>query len=85
MAKRFQRRRFKKKSTNQSQELTVTPCLLTDRDKMTNPYRRPSIDAFHQVSLHLTKQFQRRRFFKINQSETRITCGGHVCKRIGTK
>jgi hypothetical protein len=30
-------------------------------------------------------RLQRRRFFKINQSETRITCGGHVCKRIGTK
>jgi hypothetical protein len=23
--------------------------------------------------------FQRRRFFKISQSETRIVCGGHVC------
>jgi hypothetical protein len=22
---------------------------------------------------------------KINQSETRMACGGHVCKRIGTK
>ena len=30
--------------------------------------------------------FQRRRFFlEINQSETRIACGGHVCKRIKTK
>jgi hypothetical protein len=24
-------------------------------------------------------------FLEINQSETRIACGGHVCKRIGTK
>jgi hypothetical protein len=24
-------------------------------------------------------QFQRRRIFKISQSETRIACGGHVC------
>ena len=24
-------------------------------------------------------------FLEINQSETRIVCGGHVCKRIGTK
>jgi hypothetical protein len=23
-------------------------------------------------------------FLEINQSETRIVCGGHVCKRIGT-
>jgi hypothetical protein len=25
------------------------------------------------------KQFQRRRFLEIDQSETRIACGGHVC------
>ena len=24
-------------------------------------------------------------FLEINQSETRIVCGGHVCKWIGTK
>ena len=24
-------------------------------------------------------------FLEINQSETRIVCGGHVCKQIGTK
>ena len=37
------------------------PCLLTDRDKMSNPYRGPSIDASYQVSLHLDEGFQRRR------------------------
>jgi hypothetical protein len=51
---------------------------------MSNFYREPSIDAFYQVSDHLAKQFQRRRFLEIDQSETRITCGGHVCKWIGT-
>jgi hypothetical protein len=30
------------------------------------------IDASYQVSVHLAKQFQRRRFLKIGQSETRI-------------
>ena len=55
------------------------PCLLTDRDEMSNLYRGPSIDASYQVSVHLAKQFQRRRFKKIGQSETRIACGGHVC------
>jgi hypothetical protein len=29
-------------------------------------------------------RFQRRRFLEIDQSETRIACGGHVCKWIGT-
>jgi predicted GIY-YIG superfamily endonuclease len=60
------------------------PCLLTDRNEMSSLYRGSSIDASYQVSVHLTKQFQRR-FLKIGQSETRIACGGHICKWIGTK
>ena len=52
---------------------------------MSNLYRGPSKDASYQVSVHLTKRLQRRSFLEINQSETRIVCGGHVCKRIGTK
>jgi hypothetical protein len=39
----------------------------------------PSIGASHQVLVHLAKQFQRRRFLEINQSETRIAYGSHVC------
>jgi hypothetical protein len=45
----------------------------------------PSISASHQVSIHLAKQFQRRRFLEIDQPETRIAYGGHVCKQIGMK
>ena len=37
------------------------------------------IDVSYQVSDHLTMRFQRRRFLKIGQSETRIACGGHDC------
>ena len=33
-------------------------------------YRGPSIDASYQVSVHLTKQFQRK-ILEIDQSETR--------------
>ena len=40
------------------------PCLSMDRDKMSNLYRGPSIDASYQVSVHLGRQFQRRRFFR---------------------
>jgi hypothetical protein len=54
-------------------------CLLTDQDEMSNLYRGPSIDASYQVSVHLAKRFQRRRFKKMCQSETRIACGGNVC------
>jgi hypothetical protein len=31
---------------------------------MSTLYRKPSIDASYQVSIHLAKRFQRRRFFK---------------------
>jgi hypothetical protein len=50
-----------------------------NRDEMSNFYKGPSKDASYQVSIHLAKQFQRRRFLEINQPETRIACGGHVC------
>jgi hypothetical protein len=45
---------------------------------MSNPYREPSIDASYQVSVHLAKRFQRRRFLEIDQLETRIACGSHI-------
>jgi hypothetical protein len=35
-----------------------------DQNEMSNLYRGPSIDASYQVSVHLAKRFQRRRFFK---------------------
>jgi hypothetical protein len=36
-------------------------CFLTDRDEMSTIYRRPSIDASYQVSVHLAQGFQRKR------------------------
>jgi hypothetical protein len=41
--------------------------------------KEPSIDASYHVSVHLAKLFQSRRFLEIDQSETRIACGSHVC------
>ena len=58
---------------------------VADRDGMSNLYRGPSIDASYHVSVHLTKRFLRKRFLEIDQSETRIARGGHVCTWIGTK
>jgi hypothetical protein len=55
------------------------PCLLTNRDEMSNLHRGPSIDASYQVSVQLGKQFQGRIFLEIDQSETRIPCGSHAC------
>jgi hypothetical protein len=65
--------------TNQKQELSVVACLLMDRDKMSNLYREPSIDASYQVSVHLAKRFQRTRFLEIDQLEIRIAYGSHIC------
>jgi hypothetical protein len=62
------------------------PCLPTDRDEISNLHRGHSIDdASYQVSVHLAKRFQRRRFLKICQSETRIACSGHVWSWIIAK
>jgi hypothetical protein len=54
------------------------PCLLTDRDEMNNLYRGPSIDASYQVSVHLAKKFQRRRFKK-NQPIRNKNCLWRTC------
>jgi Zn-finger protein len=40
------------------------PCLLMNRDDMSNLYRGLSIDASYQVSVHLARRFQRRRIKK---------------------
>jgi hypothetical protein len=49
-----------------------------DRDKMNNLYKGPSKDASYQVTVDLAKRFQRR-ILEIDQSETRTSCGGHIC------
>ena len=40
------------------------PCLLTDRDVISNLYRGPSIDDSYQVSVHLACGFRGEDFFK---------------------
>ena len=72
-------RRFKKKWPIRNKNCLWRPCLYTDLDEMSNLYREPSIDASYKVLVDLAQLFQRRSFFKIGQSETRIACGGHVC------
>jgi hypothetical protein len=54
------------------------PYLLTDRDEMSNLYRGPPIDASYQVSVHLAKRFQRRRFFR-NQPIRNKNCLWRPC------
>ena len=78
LAKQFQRRRIFSQPIRNKNRLWQ-PYLLMDRDGMSNLYRGPSIDASYQVSVHLAKRLQKRRIFKISQSETRVAYGGHVC------
>jgi hypothetical protein len=60
LAKWFRRRRFKKNQPIRNKNCLWWPCLLIDRDKMSNLQRGPSIDASYQVSVHLAERFQRR-------------------------
>ena len=62
LAKRFQRRRFFRNQPIRNKNCLWRPCLLTYHDKMSTLYRGPAIDASYQVSVHLAKRFQRRRF-----------------------
>ena len=78
LAKRFQRRFFRNQPIR-NKNCLWWPCLLTDRDEISNLYRGHAIDASYQVSVNLVKRFQRRRFKKIGQSETQNAYGGHVC------
>ena len=61
LAERFQRRRFFRNQPIRDKNGLWQPCLLTDRDEMSNLYRGPAIDASYQVSVHLAKRFQRKR------------------------
>jgi hypothetical protein len=80
LAKQFQRRRFLEINQPETRiNCLWQPCLLTDRDEISNLYRGPSIDASYQVSVQLAKQFQGRRSLEINQPETRINCLWQPC------
>jgi hypothetical protein len=60
-------------------ESSVVAMFANGSGRKSTLYRGPSIDASYQFSDLLAQRFQRRSFLKIDQSETRIACGGHVC------
>ena len=74
----FNRGRFFRNQPIRTKNGVLRPCLLTDRDKMSNRYRGPSIYASYQDLVHLAKRFQRRRFFR-NQPIRNKNCMWWSC------
>ena len=64
LVKWFQRRRYFRNRPIWNKNCLWQPCLLTNRDEISNLYRGPTIDASYQVSVHSVKWFQRRRYFR---------------------
>ena len=79
LVQQFQRRIFCRNQPMKNQKCLWWPYLITDQNEMSSLYRGHAIDASYQVSIYLAKWFQRRRFLEIDQSETRMGCGAHIC------
>ena len=86
LGKRFQRRRFFKKSTNQKQEWSVVAMFVNGSERNKQSLQRTfqgcfllSFDSFSQAVS------EKKIFLEIDQLETRISCDSHVCNPIGTK
>ena len=58
LAKGLQRRRFFRNQPIRNKNCLWRPCLLTDRDEMSNRNTGVSIDASDQASVHLAKRFR---------------------------
>jgi hypothetical protein len=58
------------------------PCLITNRDEMSNFYRGTSILPYMlstKFQFIWESGFRGEDFLEMNQSEKRMACGGHVC------
>ena len=69
---------FFQKSTNQKQEFPVAVMFVNGSEINEQLYRGPPKDVSYQIQIHLAKRF-REDYLEINQSETRIAYGEHVC------
>jgi hypothetical protein len=51
-----------------------------DRDKISNLYKGPSIDASYQVSVHLAERFQKRRlkYEKLTDNGRQVMAKAHI-------
>jgi hypothetical protein len=71
LAKRFQMKSCFRNRPIRNKNCLWRPYLLTE-------WAIP-IDASYHISVNLAKLFRSRRFLEIDQSKTRIACGGQVC------
>jgi hypothetical protein len=80
LAKWFQRRRLFRNQPIRNKNCPWRPCLLTDRDEMSNLYRGHDIDASYQTSVHLAKRFQRRRLKceKLTDDRRQVMAKAHI-------
>ena len=77
LARRYQRRFFRNQPIRNKNDLWQ-PCLLTDRDKMSQLYKGPSIDASYQVSVHLAEGFQRLKCEKLTEDRRQVMAKAHI-------
>ena len=71
--------RHQAKVGNELEAQWAEPVSLTFHSAVRKLNTEPSIGTSHQISVHLAKHFQRRRFLEIDQPETRTAYGSHVC------
>ena len=77
LARQFQRRRFFRYRPIRRKNCLWWPCLLTNRDEMSDLHRRHSIDASCHVSVNLAKRF-RGDFKKLANQKQELPVEGHV-------
>ena len=68
-----QKRRLFRNQPIRNKNSLRQPCILTDRNEMSILYRGPYKDVSYQISIHLAKWLQRRRFFR-NQPIRKKNC-----------
>jgi hypothetical protein len=80
LAKRFREEYLFRNRPIRNKNCLWWPCLLTDRNLMSNLYGGPSIDTSYQVSIHLAMRFQRRRLKceKLTDDRCQVMTKAHI-------